>query len=156
MFVSPEAVRVPPMSTFHQKLRSWDMTNNVPQIADITHSAISKKNSSVIQIESILNAKTDIKWAHNILLAMIHNLSFDGSVYGHFWTPDKDIQHTVILSGSWKNLWVKLLGTKMRVLVLQLDTLDLSDTHKSRIIQLDQEFKIAFPPELRRPYESRS
>ena len=58
--------------------------NNVSQISDITHSAISRKNSSVIQIENILNAKNNEEWTDNVLLAMIHNLSFDGSAHGHF------------------------------------------------------------------------
>jgi hypothetical protein len=45
----------------------------------------------------------------------------------------------------------------MRVLILQLDTLDLSSIHKDRIRQLDQEFKKIFParlPESNHPYGS--
>jgi hypothetical protein len=79
------------------------------------------------------------------MLAMIHNLSFDGSVFWQFGTPDRDIKNAVIQTGSWKNLWVKLLGIKMRVLILQLDSLDISSIHKDRIRQLDQEFKKIFP-----------
>jgi hypothetical protein len=115
--------------------------------------SISIKNSVIIQISDILNAPSDEEWTNSILLAMIHNLAFDMSALGQFGTPDSDIRNTVINSGSGKNTWVKLLGIRMKILILQLDDLDLSSTHKERIRQLDYEFKQIFPSRL--PHGSR-
>jgi hypothetical protein len=78
---------------------------------------------------------------------MIHNLSSDESYYGKFGTPDKDLIDTVLASGRGKHAWVRLLGTKMKVLILQLDNIkELSPVHKARIRELDKGFRKEFPP----------
>ena len=121
----------------------------------IIQDAISHKSNTLIQIEAILQSPNGEGWAHNVMLYMIHNLSFDESIFWQFGTPDRDIKNAVIQSGKWKNIWVKLLGIKMRALIVQLDNLNLSSIHKDRIRQLDQEFKKIFParlPESDNPY----
>lgn len=124
----------------------WNTITCEHQIAALIEKALSIKNSSVIQITDILNAKNGEEWANNILLSMIHNLNFDGSTYGKFWTPDNDIQSVVIHSWSGKRLWVKLLWIKMRVLILQLNELSgISKIQKDRIRTLDVAFRWAFP-----------
>ncbi len=124
----------------------WNTITCEKQIATIAQRAFSIKNSRFIQINDILNAKNGEEWANNILLALIYNLSYDGSTYGKFWTPDNDIHNIVIASWLGKNLWVKLLWIKMRVLLMELDEISgISEIQKDRIRRLDIVFKWIFP-----------